>query len=225
MKVNRRLLFGSAFLIVMFNSNIIGQDKNLWVFDANLGAPINIALPLRIEQDGYSDIEINARFRSRPFSPPPYWFIRLAVWKHKKAWEIELKHQKLYLKNKPPEVQFFSISHGHNQLTINRAFKKNLFNKHEFIYRFGLGIVIAHAENEVRNLKLDENQSLFDFGYYISGPIGTTAIAKQFKIFKDLYLNNEAKFTLTYGTVPIVNGRAYFWHSAVELGIGLSYQF
>ena len=204
---------------------MLGQNKNLWVFDANLGFPVNIALPLRIEQHGYEDININAKYLSHPFKPPPYWFLRLAVWKDKKAWEIELKHQKLYLKNKPPEIQYFAISHGHNQLTVNRAFKKNLIGEHEFIYRIGLGIVFAHPENEVRNLEFNENQSLFDFGYYISGPIATTAIAKQFKIVEALYLNNEVKFTISYGTVPVVKGRAHFWHSALEFGVGLSYQF
>ena len=151
-----------AFLALLSSEITIAQEKSKWTFEANLGFPLNINMPLTIKQDGFADIKLTAKFKSRPLNPPPFWFLRLGKWKNNNAWELELKHQKLFLENTPPEVEYFNITHGHNQFTLNRAFKRPLFGGSDFVYRFGIGVVFAHPENSVRGQNLDEEQGWFD---------------------------------------------------------------
>ena len=110
-----------------------------WSLQIFGGAPLNFNFPLTIHQSGHPDLKVTGNYESRPLEVPYYYAWRLGAWDGNRAWEIELVHNKLYLKNKPPEVQEFSISHGYNLLTVNRAWKEN-----GFIFRGGLGVVITH---------------------------------------------------------------------------------
>lgn len=216
LKVKLTILFTVLFGI------IFSQEKSNWTFEAHGGFPVNIPLPLTIKQNDFPDIKLTAHFYSEPFTPPIYWVYRVSKWKNNKAWEFEMMHQKLYLKNPPPEVQYFSMTHGYNQLMINRAVKFNFFQKHEFILRLGGGIVLAHVENMVREKELYQGEGYFS-GYYVAGPTLNIAIAKQFKINNHFYFNTELKNNTSYAQVPVVNGEASLWHSAFELigGIGI----
>ena len=78
------------------------------------------------------------------------------------AWEFESLHQKLYLSNRPDEVQKFAISHGYNINMLNYA-----LSKYGFIYRIGGGFVMTHPETQVRGKRL-EDEGGFN-GFYISG--------------------------------------------------------
>lgn len=216
-------LFIAFFLLSFGITN--AQEKNIWSFESHSGAPLNIPLPLTIKQTGNPDIKLNAQYYSEPFKTPVFWVIRLNKWKNERAWELELKHQKLYLKNIPNEVTYFNITHGYNQFTVNRAFKFKLIKKHQFVFRSGLGIVIAHPENMVRGKELDQQQSFFKLGYYIAGPTFNTALAKQIYISNRFYFNAETKLSISYAKVPVVNGHAIVWHSAFEFIFGLGYRF
>ncbi len=198
------------------------QEKSNWTFEAHGGYPLNIPLPLSIHQNGYPDIKLTAQFDSEPFVLPIYWVYRISKWKNNKAWEFEMMHQKLYLQNKPPEVEYFNISHGYNLIMFNRAFKFQFLQKHQIIARTGLGFVLPHAENKVRGKKLDQGEGYFS-GYVIGGPAINLALAKQFKITNRFYFNAEIKNNTSFAKVPIVDGHAIVWHSAFEIigGIGV----
>ena len=90
----------------------------------------------KIQQSRKSQINLNfkAEFYSEPFKKPFFYVYRISKWKNNKAWEIEMMHQKLYLKNPPKEIQYFSITHGFNLITINRSYKFNLFKENEQVY-------------------------------------------------------------------------------------------
>lgn len=215
----------NAIYILFFLSNyvLLAQDNSNWSIEAHGGFPINIPLPLTIKQAGHPDINFIAHFNSEPFTPPIFWVYRLSKWKNNKAWEIEMIHQKLYLKNTTPEIEYFSITHGYNIITFNRAIKFNLFNKKEFIYRIGVGLVLAHAENMIRGKELNQKQSFFNQGYYIGGPVLNLALAKQFKISQKFYFNTEIKNNTSFVKIPVVDGHAVVWHSAFEIigGLGI----
>lgn len=215
--------FQLSFVSILISSFLFAQDKNVWNVEAHGGFPINIPLPLTIKQSNYADINFTAQFYSEPFTPPVFWVYRISKWKNDKAWELEMIHQKLYLKNTAPEIDYFSITHGYNMLMVNRGFKFNLFNEQKFIARFGAGLVIPHAENKIRGKELPQGDSYFS-GYTIGGPVINIALAKQFKLSNRFYLNTEIKNNTSYAVVPIVDGRAYVWHSAIEFigGIGFS---
>jgi hypothetical protein len=210
-------------LLFLSSSLMLAQEKSNWSIEAHGGIPFNIPLPLSIHQNGQKDITFIAHFNSEPFTPPVFWVYRFSKWKNDKAWEFEMIHQKLYLKNPPKEIQYFSITHGYNLLMFNRAVKFNLFNEKEFIYRIGAGFVLAHAENMVRGKELNQQQSFFDKGYYIGGPVINLAIAKQFKISSRFYFNTEIKNNTSFARVPVVDGHALVWHSAFEIigGLGI----
>jgi hypothetical protein len=216
-------LFAIFFLLSI--SIVTAQDKSKWSFEVHGGAPLNIPLPLTIEQNGSPIIKLNAQYYSEPFKMPVFWIFRISKWKNNKAWELEFKHQKLYLKNTPEEVQYFNITHGFNQLTINRARKFNWIKNSPFIIRNGIGIVLAHPESEIRGKEFDQQQSFLELGYYIAGPTINVALAKQFPLSNRLYFNAETKLSLSYARLPVVDGHALVWHSAMEFVFGLGYNF
>lgn len=210
-------------IFLMAVTSIKAQEKNAWSIEMNGGVPFNLTTPLTIVQEGNPNINLNAQYYSEPFKMPIYWVIRLSKLKKNKLWEIELKHQKLYLENPSQEIQYFNITHGFNQLLLNRGFNINIKNT-PFVYRIGLGAVIAHSENMIRGKELPQGDSYFD-GYFLSGPAFGTSLSKQFKFSKHVYLNTEVKYSLCNANVPIVDGYAIVWHSAVEFIFGLGYRF
>ncbi len=218
-------MFCRLVLILLFIAThyVSAQEKNNWSVEMHGGFPINIPLPLTIKQHNQPDIKLTAQFDSEPFVPPVYWVFRISKWKNNKAWEFEMMHQKLYLKNTTPEVQYFSITHGYNQLMVNRAFKFNLFKDKEFIFRGGAGIVLAHAENMVRGKELNQKQSFFNLGYYVAGPTINLALAKQVQLFNRFYMNLEIKNNTSFAKIPVADGNALVWHSAFEFIAGLGF--
>ena len=136
-----------------------------------------------------------------------------------------MMHQKLYLKNPPKEVQYFSITHGYNLIMLSRAFKISLFQQKDFIVSIGSGIILAHAENMVRGKEFDQEQSFGNLGYYLTGPVLNLAIAKRINLSNRFYCNIETKFNTSYANVPIVDGNATLWHSAFEIIWGVGYSF
>ncbi|MDP3296456.1 MAG: hypothetical protein Q8N09_02515 [Thermodesulfovibrionia bacterium] len=100
-------------------------------FEIFLGEQFNIPTPLTIKQKGEETIKVDwARYKSDAWTGfnSPYYAWRIGVWDDNRAWELELIHQKIILKNKPEEVQHFEISHGYNLITINRAWRLSQYH-------------------------------------------------------------------------------------------------
>lgn len=190
-------------------------------FSAQLfgGAAYNFKMPLVIRQDGEDNIRVSADYDTKPFDTPIYYAVRLGWWKDNCAWEIEMIHHKLTLENKPSEVQHFSITHGFNLLTLNHAWRNPWF-----IWRLGVGIVIAHPESTIRGKEFDQDGGIVD-GYYISGPTAQIAAEKRFYFWKGLFASIEGKFTLSWTHLLVKDGSADAWNSAVHGLIGLGYDF
>lgn len=190
--------------------------RNEIIVEGFLGFPYNLPLPLTVRQSGEPDINLTADFASKPFEIPVYWVWRISYWDNKKSWELEAIHHKLFLKNNPPEIQDFSISHGLNLITINRGWQFR-----NFILRAGAGIVIAHPESIIRNKKFPENAGIFNWGYYFAGPAVNISASKAFEIINCLYAVCELKLSSSYSHVPVYNGSADLFNTAVQLNIGL----
>lgn len=56
---------------------------------------------------------------------PLHYALRVARWRENRAWELQILHHKLYLRNRPPAVETLSVSHGFNSLTLNRALESD----------------------------------------------------------------------------------------------------
>lgn len=217
----------SLFPIGLFLLSLVSfsQEKSEWSVEANFGFPVNINHPITIKQQGYKDLNFTAKFYSEPFKQPFFYVYRFTKWKNDKAWEIEMMHQKLYLSNPPEEVQYFNITHGFNLIVLSRSIKFKMLQKHDFIFKFGTGIVLAHAENMVRYKEFDQNQSFYNLGYYVTGPVLNLALAKKFQLSNRFYFNAETKFNTSYADIPIVDGNATLWHSAFSFIGGIGYSF
>jgi hypothetical protein len=183
------------------------------------GSVYNLQLPLVIRQDGQETIRLNADYDTKPFETPIYYSLRLGWWKDSAAWELEMVHHKLTLANRPAEVEHFSVTHGFNLLTLNRAWKRPLF-----IWRVGAGVVISHPESTIRGKTFDQTGGIAD-GYYLSGPTAQVALEKRFYLYKGLYASIEGKYSLSWVRVPVAEGKADLWNSALHglAGIGIDF--
>jgi hypothetical protein len=191
-------------------------------FEVFMGTQFNLRTPLTIEQKGEEKIEIDsAEYDSEAFTGfnSPYYAWRIGLWDNNRAWEFELVHEKLILKNKPDEVQHFEISHGYNLITINRAWAYP-----KFIVRVGGGIVLTHPETTVRNKDKGYHDE-FPEGFYVSGPTAQVAVGKRFGLWRGLFGVLETKFTASYAKdVPIADGDADVPNAAFHVLFGLGYE-
>jgi hypothetical protein len=144
--------------------------------------------------------------------------MKLGKWKDGKAWEIETHHHKLFLDNKPDEVQQFAISHGYNLNTVNRAWLIN-----GYIYRVGLGIVVTHPETEVRGKEYNDEGGWN--GFHLSGVTSQLGVEKRFKMGGNWYYTLEAKFTASYARIPIADGHADVPNIAIHGIFGIGYDY
>jgi hypothetical protein len=208
------ILFLNCILVPMVSA------QSRWSFELHSGQVFNLPMPLTIRQDGYPDIKFQAHYSSESFILPVYWDVRLGRWQNERAWEFEVIHHKLYLKNTTSEVQKFNISHGFNMIMANRGFEKKSIR-----YRTGAGIVLAHPESKIRGKEFGTSVDDTDLGYYISGPVINFAISRPFYIGNRFYVNAEAKTTLAYSSINVVQGNSDVYNIAFHLILGLGADF
>jgi len=207
-------------LVVMMSAASSVHAEEMWTAEAFGGSSYSFPTPLRIRQPGYEDIDITARYETKPFEKDPYYAWRIGKWQDGSAWEFEQVHQKLYLTNKPAEVQQFQITYGYSLFTLNRAWKSG-----GFIYRLGAGVVVTNTFSTVRGEKYEQTGGLFDTGNYLSGATIQGAVGKRIYLTKNLFLALEGKLTASYARVNIANGYAQVPNAAVHWLFGLGYDF
>ncbi len=204
-------------LLSSISMNLRSQDH--FYFEILPGAAYVIPSNLSIHQEGFEDIELAAHYRVESFKLPFYYSIRTGIGLTETlSLELEFNHLKLYLDNKPPDIQGFSISHGYNQfwLGVRKKYKS-------FDVRAGIGPVIAHPENTIRNMRLSGDGGLLNNGYYLDGITSQIAIQKKFYLHKHFFLSAESKFNVSFARTNIVNGYADVSVFAIHLlaGIGI----
>lgn len=189
-----------------------------WTFQASVGEVYNFDTSLKIHQEGFEAIDVDADYETQPFESPLYYSLRAGRWSGRSGWELELIHQKVFLQNRPPEVQFFGISHGYNLLTVNRA-----WDLRGFLWRVGVGPVIAHPENEVRGRVLDPEDTNLSGGYHLTGPVLQLGLEKRFDLGQRWFLGIEGKVSTARATVPVAGGEADVPNTAVHALVGLGW--
>jgi hypothetical protein len=197
----------------------LARAEEFWTFSLGTGTAYNFPSHLHIEQKGEKDINMTARYKTHAWDTQAWYYdIKIAKWKDGKAWEIETLHHKLYLDNKPHEVQRFAISHGYNINTINRAWLIN-----GFIYRVGLGFVVTHPETEVRHREYDDMGGWN--GFHLSGVAGQLGMEKRFYTSGHLFYSLEAKFTAGYARIPVADGHADVPNYAIHGILSIGYKY
>lgn len=195
--------------------SIVSAQKR-WSFELHGGLVHNLRLPLTIRQAGHPDIFISkAEFYSEPLNDPFYWDWRVTRWVDKKSIEFEAIHHKLYLKNLPPEVEWFGISHGFNMLMFNYGIEIR-----KLIFRAGLGSVLIHPESTVRGMKYPVGPGFDMPGYRLRGITLNLGAAKQIPFGKYFFINTEAKVNASVVNSPVVNGYARVNNIVFQLILG-----
>ena len=178
--------FKNFFLLsYLLSVELTAQSK--LVIEIGTGLPYNLPLPLTIRQSGEGTYHLTAQYNSRPFEIPIFWDWHIGYWSGSSGWELEAIHHKLFLANKPADVQQFDISHGLNLVIFNSCFLK-----YGFIFKAGAGISLTHPENVVRGKKLDEHMGILEQGYYISGPVFLFTAGKRLYLIENIFLSFEA---------------------------------
>ena len=165
------------------------------------GLQYNVPLPLVTRQSGHPDIKLTARFDTRPFVEVPYYDVKVGIARKPWAFELELVHHKLYLANRPAEVDTFEITHGYNPLLVNCV-----RDWAGIKLRAGVGVVIAHPQTMVRGLRFPETGGIL--GWYVSGPAAQVGFSKSWEFGRHFLAGFEGKVVGAWARVPIVDGSA-----------------
>ena len=185
-------------------------DWDRWEMSGGTGTGFSKKTPLTIHHPAMPGGVVHvpeADYDTKAWSTlAPYTDLRYARWDDDRttAWEAEIHHHKLFLQNKPANVQAFAISHGYNLMTINRLWKWN-----DYILRAGAGFVMTHPETIINNNKFDADGGGF-FGFYVKGWTTQVAIEKRYPIqsgwLKGMSIYTEAKITTSRTTIPVSEG-------------------
>lgn len=212
--------FKYLLCFVLMSSSFLLVDAQSYSFEIHWGLERQLSNTLTVVQDNQPDIIIkNAPYKSKALIAPRYWVIRANYWKEDKGWDLEVIHHKVFLlDNTHPDIQRFGISHGLNTMVLNKSIQKQ-----QFIFRGGLGAIIAHPENTIRGLALPERQGFLGLGYW-TGPTMNLSIGRQVDLYKTLYLSLDAKYQVSYVKVPVVDGHAQFMSNIFQLAVGLGFK-
>lgn len=202
-----------CLLSILFSA-AIAYPESWWSLEPlRTGSAKSFSTKLEIEQSALSKFEFDADYETRPWDDAPYYGWRISRQSERHAWELEFLHHKIYLKNNPPEIQHFEVSHGYNMLFLNHAW---IFGS--TYIRAGAGPVISHTESEIRGLPFESN-------YEISGFVGQAAIDKRFYISRRFFFTLEGKFTVSTASVSIAEGKAHAPNVALHGLAGIGFDF
>jgi hypothetical protein len=195
------LLAAAGFTVSPFDPGFARPARFHPYISAATGLQYNVPLRLVIRQSGQPDIRLTAHFDTRPFSEVPYYDVKVGMARSHWAFELELVHHKLYLANRPTEVDTFEITHGYNPILLNTAMEK-----WGIAFRAGAGIVLTHPQTTVRGLQFPETGGIL--GWYVSGPAAQIGVSKQLDLSPHFFAGVEGKLVGAWARVPIAEGSA-----------------
>jgi hypothetical protein len=191
-----------VFLVLTLGS-FQAISQNRWTLEFLPGYAGVLPSNLSVWQSGEKVADFTAKWDTRSFESPIYYSYRLGYVNKNGGWEIEMNHLKVYLTNTNSVVSRFSISHGYNQVWVNRVMGLPFGS-----LRVGLGPVVSHEENTVNGFPLSEKGGLFNDGYHFSGISSQVAWQKRFWIGNYFFLSGEAKISAAYAKIKVYDGFA-----------------
>jgi hypothetical protein len=192
-----------------------------WRVELFGGAATSFDSRLSLRQDGFAPIDIDARWAARSFESPIYYAWRVGRFGERGGWAVQLVHLKVYLENTTPEVSRFSVSHGYNLLTLERAWERG-----GFTLWAGAGVVIAHPESTVRGRTRSEGSGgPFGGGYFVTGPAFDVGVGRAVRFGRHWRVTAEGRFSLARARVPIAGGHASVPNRALHALVGVGFSF
>lgn len=211
-------------LTLLGASSVAAQSRpRPWSFEFFGGSAFSFDTPFTVTQAGQPELFVKAEWDTKPFHAAPYYAWRLSKVDEAKrsGWAFDFTHHKIYLHNKPPEIQKFEISHGYNQLVYSR-----LWVRAGWLASVGGGLVIGHPESVVRGLAHDDDDGgTLGGGYYLCGVVGQAALGRRARISDRFFATALSKFTAGTCRVPIRDGWAEAPNVAVHANLGLGVRF
>jgi hypothetical protein len=209
-------------IIVLLATTVLAASATAGSWSAELltGAPLNASSELRIRQAGHPDLVFDADWVSEPFGQPLYWALRLNRHLERRTWSIELHHHKLILDNPPPEVDYFNVTHGTNIVSLQHAWLRRNWR-----FMAQAGVIIARPENSVRGRRAPETGGLFGGGYFVTGPALGAGVGGHLPLADWLDLDAEARVTMVWIDVDVVDGEASFRNLGLHLLVGPRVRF
>lgn len=204
--------------------------KEGWEVVLNFGTSFSKDETLIIKDSLGTDIVLNnANLKTKPFTTPFYYGIRVGKWENNAAWEFEHIHQKIYIDDLPADVQHFEITDGYNLFYFNRAWN---LEKYGVIARVGAGFVVAHPQITVRDVETYTQGGGAipmiwdtDSGYQWAGLSAQVAVEKEFQIHENWYVSLEGKLTHSSSDIDLKNGSVEVPNTALHLNCGIKYHF
>jgi hypothetical protein len=190
------------------------------------GTAFSLPMTLTVRQSGFPVLEHHAHYATRPLDDAPYYAWRLGLWRHDRAWELQLTHHKLYLTNPPPEIEKFQVTHGYDMVTAGRAWRLP-----GVTVRAGAGVVIAHPESTVRGRNGPESGGfspafiglLSGDAYFLTGPCARVSVGRTFG--GRVFLAPDLELTAARARVPIADGEATVPNVALHLRLAVGARF
>jgi hypothetical protein len=184
---------------------------------AFFGSSVSLPTPLTITQAGEPDLHFTAHWATRPFLDTWYYGGRIGVWSGNRGWLFDFTHHKIYLTNRPAEVQRFRITNGMNLFTVGRGFRRGLFS-----YAIGAGPVITFPINRVRDRRLSGDRGFWG-GYFLSGANLMASATRQFPVAEGVFFSLDGRVSASYVRVPVAGGHASLPNVALHFHAGLGY--
>ncbi len=185
-----------------------------------MGTALNAPSPLVVHQDGFPDIRFTADYSTRPLTASPYYQVQIGLWNKegKSAWVIGFLHHKIYLDNRPPEIQLFEITYGYNTLYGGRAWRKK-----NWVLSAGAGVIVANPLTIVRHQEEDRRGGFLAFGW--AGGTIYGSVQRRLNVSQSVFFGIETKVTASMAWIEVANGNASVPNLALHLlgsfGVGL----
>jgi len=164
----------------------LASEQTTWSLEILIGDAYNLASRTQIEQVQVGEASFSGDYDTHGFEGPLHYACRIARWRRDRAWELQLLHHKLYLRNRPQAVEALSVSHGFNIVTLNRAYEFSGWR-----VRVGAGPVVAHPEARI-------GDASYNGPYELAGAAALAGIGRSFALTPRLFLHAELEMTFGY---------------------------
>jgi hypothetical protein len=211
----KNILKFSAFLLATWMPLPLGAEG--LTLELLTGSALNFPTDLTVRQAGSPDLRLTAHYDTDPFGAgTPYYALRALFWEGQEAWEVGMLHQRLFLKDPPPEIQFFAIHYGYNFFLFGRAWRTG-----EFILHATGGPILTSPENTVRGKVYYTSDGLLGSGYHLSGFGMTGSLSRDLRLGTQTFLVLDVGLSSgwTWG-VPVADGSADVPNLALHFHLG-----
>jgi hypothetical protein len=176
-------------------------------FELLFGTAWSLPTPLTVRLPDAPPLRRRAQYSTRPLSDAPYYAYRAgggstSAREVPAGHEAELLHHKLYLDDPAPPIEHFEVTHGYNLITANAVRPADRLS-----IRFGIGVVIAHAEGRIAGQRVGGSRhTLLGGGYHVAGITAQVAAGRRYPFTQGrvaTYALPEAKITASIARVTL----------------------